>query len=52
MSKRKKVRTPKAPQALIDEDFERRRKAGLLGPGEADAAVDRMIQKSIKEHGA
>jgi len=52
MSKRKDLMTPEARQERIDEDLERRRRAGLLEPGEEDVAVDRMIQKSIKDHGA
>lgn len=52
MSKRKNLLTPEEQQARVDADMERRRRAGLLEPGEEDAAVDRMIRKSIKDHGA
>ena len=52
MSKRKDLVTPEARQERIDDDLERRRRAGPLEPGEEDAAVDRMIRKSIKDHGA
>jgi hypothetical protein len=52
MSKQKKLLTPEARQERIDEDLERRRRVGLLEPGEEDEAVDRMIRKNIKDHGA
>ena len=52
MSKRKDLLTPEARQERIEEDLERRRRVGLLEPGEEDAAVDRMVRKSIKDHGA
>lgn len=52
MSKRKNLLSPEAREERIDADLERRRRAGLLEPGEEDVAVDRMIRKSIKDHGA
>lgn len=52
MPPRKRKLTPEEQEKLFEEEVARRQKAGLLDPKEADAMLDRMVRKSIKDHGA
>jgi hypothetical protein len=51
MPKKKNRLTPEEQRQRFEEEVEGRRKAGELDPGEADAIVDRLVRKSIKDHG-
>ena len=44
--------TPQERELLREEQVERRLRAGLLDPDRADAAIDALIRKNIREHGA
>ena len=52
MPKRKNPLTPEEQRKRFEEEAEKRRRAGQLDPDAADAALDAMVRKSIKDHGA
>jgi hypothetical protein len=51
MPKRKKL-TPAEQAEKFRLKAEKRLKGGLLSPDDADAAIDAMIRKNLKDHGA
>ena len=52
MPRQKNKLTPEEQRKRFEEEVEKRRKAGLLDPDAADKALDAMVRKSIKDHGA
>ena len=52
MQGRKIPLTQEQRGALFENELERRRKAGLLNMEEEEDAIDRMVRKSIRDHGA
>jgi len=50
--KRKSDLTEEERETLRQQVAERRQKARRLDPDEADAMIDRMVKKSIPDHGA
>ena len=52
MPRAKPRMTPKEQSEAFKREAQRRMDAGQLNPTAADAALDALIRKSIKEHGA
>ena len=52
MPRAKPRMTPKEQGEAFKREAQRRIDAGELSPTDADEALDRLIRKSIKEHGA
>ncbi len=52
MPRTKPRMTPKEQKEAFQREAQRRIDAGLLSPGEADDAIDDLVRKSIKDHGA
>jgi hypothetical protein len=51
MPKQKNRLTPEEQKKRFEEEVEKRRRAGHLDPDAADAALDRMVRESIRDHG-
>ena len=43
---------PEERAQLREDELERRLQADILNPAKTDAALDSLVRKSIKEHGA
>lgn len=52
MPKAKNPLTPAEQRRRFEEEVERLRNAGELDPDEAEAALDAMVRKSLKDYGA
>jgi hypothetical protein len=50
--KRKHQITPAEPRRRFEAEVEKLRKADELDPDEAEAALDEMVRKSVRDHGA
>lgn len=52
MPKQKNPLTPAEQRRRFEAEVQRLKDAGELDPDEAEAALDAMVRKSIKDHGA
>jgi hypothetical protein len=52
MPKKQSSLTPEEQRKRFEAEVQRLKEAGELAPDEAEAALDAMVRKSIKDHGA
>jgi hypothetical protein len=52
MPKKQNPLTPEEQRKRFEAEVRKRKKAGLLDPDAADAMLDQMVRKSVRDHGA